>query len=158
MKKPWVKGGSKKGRKLTEETRKRMSISRIGHPVSESTKEKIRLSKLGKHRPDMIGENNPVWNPNRQEVMNNIRRINLDEHKIWSKAVKKRDNWRCRISNEECKGGLESHHILSYSKHPDLRYEISNGITLCHFHHPRSSKVVENMASYFQNMIKKQNA
>jgi len=55
----------------------------------------------------------------------------------WMLAVKKRDKWTCAIKNKACKGRLEAHHILSWSEYPELRYDINNGITLCHYHHPR---------------------
>ena len=48
----------------------------------------------------------------------------------WSKGVKIRDNWKCKISNLDCKGRLEAHHILDWENYPELRYEINNGITL----------------------------
>lgn len=42
-----------------------------------------------------------------------------------------------RINDNDCKGKLEAHHILPWSQFPQLRYNINNGISLCHFHHPR---------------------
>jgi len=59
----------------------------------------------------------------------------------WRKEVWKRDNFTCRIKNNDCKGRIEAHHILGYAEYPELRYQINNGITVCHFHHPR--KVVD---------------
>ena len=52
------------------------------------------------------------------------------EYQNWRKAVFERDGYTCQICGQ--KGyELNAHHILHYSKHPDLRYELSNGITLC---------------------------
>jgi hypothetical protein len=54
------------------------------------------------------------------------------EYKLWREAVFKRDNWTCQ--NKDCnknKCYLEAHHIKSWAKYPELRYELSNGITLC---------------------------
>ena len=51
-------------------------------------------------------------------------------YKEWRERVYERDNWTC----QECGkygGKLNAHHIKSYSKHPDLRLDVSNGITLC---------------------------
>ena len=48
----------------------------------------------------------------------------------WSKAIKERDNYKCRI----CKKygvSLNSHHILSWDKFVEHRYDLNNGITLC---------------------------
>ena len=51
------------------------------------------------------------------------------EYKDWRKAVYKRDEYEC----VECgkTGNLEAHHIKPFSKYPDLRMDIDNGITLC---------------------------
>ena len=48
----------------------------------------------------------------------------------WRVAVFERDGYRCR----ECGasgGRLQAHHIQPYKANPILRYELSNGLTLC---------------------------
>ena len=47
----------------------------------------------------------------------------------WRKLVLQRDNFTC----QECKklNSRESHHIKNYIDYPELRYEVSNGKTLC---------------------------
>lgn len=50
--------------------------------------------------------------------------------KMWREAVFKRDDWTC----QECKirgGELHPDHIKPFSLFPDLRFELSNGRTLC---------------------------
>lgn len=52
------------------------------------------------------------------------------EYIQWRKAVYERDDFNC----QECKargGKLEAHHIKPFATHPELRFEVSNGITLC---------------------------
>ena len=39
---------------------------------------------------------------------------------------------------------------------PKLRYEVNNGITLCHFHHPRKINDEMNLAPIFQELVKAQ--
>jgi len=78
-------------------------------------------------------------------------------HREWSHNVKNRDGWKCRISNKECSGRLEAHHILGWIAHPELRYEVNNGITLCHFHHPRKRNDEIRLLTYFSNLITKAN-
>lgn len=71
----------------------------------------------------------------------------------WSREVKRRDGWVCKISNEDCFGNLEAHHILPVRSHPELRYKLNNGITLCHFHHPRKRNDVERLIPIFRDMV-----
>ena len=44
-------------------------------------------------------------------------------------AVYKKDNYGCVKCGSKIK--LNAHHIKSWKSFPNLRYEISNGITLC---------------------------
>lgn len=53
------------------------------------------------------------------------------EYKEFRKAVLKRDKRKCRMPGCKCKTKLEVHHIHSWSNAASLRYEPSNGITLC---------------------------
>lgn len=79
---------------------------------------------------------------------------NDTRHHEWSKNVKNRDGWKCKISNGSCSGRLEAHHILSWRSHEELRYEVNNGITLCHFHHPRKRNDEISLSPYFMDLIK----
>lgn len=74
-------------------------------------------------------------------------------HREWSNSVKIRDGGKCKINNSDCKGRLEAHHILGWTKYSELRYEITNGITLCHFHHPRKREDEINLSPYFKELV-----
>lgn len=50
------------------------------------------------------------------------------------KQVLKRDNYECQFCPNIYED-LEIHHILSWSKYPELRYELTNLITLCKICH-----------------------
>lgn len=52
-------------------------------------------------------------------------------YKAWRKAVFERDNYTCQMCGDRKGGNLNAHHIKPYKDYPDLRYEISNGTTLC---------------------------
>ena len=75
------------------------------------------------------------------------------QYREWMLAVKNRDNWKCKINNNDCSGRLESHHILNWKDYPELRYEINNGITLCHAHHPRKRAEEKRLSPYFKELV-----
>ena len=52
------------------------------------------------------------------------------EYKQWRRSVFERDGFRCQICSKRS-GKLNAHHIKKYAYYPELRYSVSNGITLC---------------------------
>lgn len=50
------------------------------------------------------------------------------EARAWSIAVRKRDGACRRCGTTK---GLVAHHIKPWAKHPELRYDVANGETLC---------------------------
>ena len=55
---------------------------------------------------------------------------NMPEYIAWRKAVYGRDNYTC----QECgaaRGDLNAHHVKSWQAHPELRFDVANGVTLC---------------------------
>lgn len=77
------------------------------------------------------------------------------QYRQWMFSVKNRDKWKCRIADINCDGRLEAHHILNWKEYPELRYEINNGITLCHAHHPRGRDNEAKLSPFFQNLVAK---
>jgi len=68
---------------------------------------------------------------------------NSAEMKLWRIKVFERDNYRCQ--NCKNRGGvLNAHHIKHFATHPDLRTELSNGITLCKKCHSNIHKTTKN--------------
>lgn len=64
----------------------------------------------------------------RQLVKKAIRKS--DTYKAWRAAIFQRDNYTCR----HCGATgvyVQAHHIKAFSTHPELRFLVSNGITLC---------------------------
>lgn len=57
------------------------------------------------------------------------------EYHRWREAIFVRDNWTCQKCGARNGEGkevyLEAHHIKSYTKYPKLRFDVSNGLTLC---------------------------
>jgi len=113
-------------------------------PHSEETKEKISKAKMGSVPWNYIQD---------RTLLKKDGDRGSPAHREWSLSVKKRDGWSCRIANKNCEGRLESHHILSWKEHPELRYEINNGITLCHAHHPRVRAEEKRLIPIFQELV-----
>ena len=76
----------------------------------------------------IMGKNNPRWKGG--ITLLNVKLRNSYEIRMWRKKVFSRDNFICQVCHQ--KGGkLESHHIKAWSKFPQLRFVVDNGITLC---------------------------
>jgi len=99
-----------------------------------------------------VGERNHNWISDRTKLVP-TRGKDSPIYRKWSLDVKKRDNFKCRIGNKDCCGKLESHHILMWAYFPELRYDVNNGITLCHFHHPFKHSEVERLSPFFKELI-----
>lgn len=52
------------------------------------------------------------------------------EYKQWRKSVFERDHYTCLICGN-VGGYLQAHHIKLFSKYPESRYDVNNGITMC---------------------------
>lgn len=123
---PWNKG-------LTKEEDERIRLQGVKHSAAISGKNHPLFGKFGDLHPNFgrsinAGENNPGFKDGKSYERWNARH-NLDQRQ-WAKRVKARDGYICQAC--KTKGGrLVSHHLFSYSTHPDLRNEDSNGVCLC---------------------------
>ena len=143
-----------KGRKLSQETKQKISLAKKGQRVSRATEFKkgcIPWDK-GVKREAFAGINHPRWIKDRSLIKKQEERNNPND-KQWKYAVYKRDNFKCKIANQDCNGRLEAHHILGWTDYPELRYEINNGITLCHAHHPRKWAEEKRLVPFFMGLI-----
>ena len=115
----------------------------LGYKHTEEAKKKIGDS----HR----GEKSVNWNPDRDAMKKNLR--NDPEYQQWKKKVKKRDGNSCRFKSQKCSGYNIVHHILGWTKYPELRYNINNGITLCQYHHPRKRADEQRLIPILKHLV-----
>ncbi len=59
------------------------------------------------------------------------------EYKRWRYNVFSHDHFTCQQCGDKRGGNLIAHHIKPFADYPELRFEISNGITLCESCHDR---------------------
>ncbi len=89
------------------------------------TAEQLQRISEGTKRNTPRGPNNPAWKGG----------ISIKARE-WREAVFERDNHTCQLCGRE-PGGMRicTHHIKPKSTHPELEYDISNGVTLCNSCH-----------------------
>ncbi len=146
------------GRKLSEETIEKIRQSNLGkkHNISKEGLERMRVKNYDAWNKGMkgynAGENNPTWIKDRSMLKKRDRQSG-SAYTFWRMEVYKRDNFTCKMSNGECSSKIEAHHILTWKDAKELRYEVSNGITLCTKHHPRQRESEIKFADYFKSLI-----
>lgn len=77
----------------------------------------------------MSGTSHPLWNNGSSGERS--RAWVSREYKAWRKAVFERDNYTCQKCGDTQGGNLNAHHIKPFAQYKELRYDVSNGITLC---------------------------
>lgn len=128
----------------------------IGKPQSHPNAKGRKVWNKGLKLPQLSNINHPRYIRDRSQLAvkkNGEEYRNSPASRDWSRAVKVRDSWVCQIKDEQCSGRLETHHILSWKEYPQLRYDINNGITLCHAHHPRTRAEEKRLAPMFQDIV-----
>jgi hypothetical protein len=71
---------------------------------------------------DIIGKNGKVRGGSGSQR-------NMPEYIEWRTSVFTRDNYTCQKCGSH--KDLNAHHIRSWHSHPDLRFDINNGLTVC---------------------------
>lgn len=145
--KPWnsgIKTGLipwNKGIKMSEETRNKISEKLKGRftpwnyrRLSDDTKRRISeskkgvlSSKLGKKFPNLGGINHYNW---KGGITSENRKQRMPFRNTMQKLIFERDKYTCVICNK-IGGALSVDHIKSWSKYPELRFDVGNCRTLC---------------------------
>lgn len=135
LKRQWANGIRKKGWKLSDNIRQRMSEtskrigskppSQLGKHFTPEHRRKLGVSK--------IGEKNKWWKGGITPEINKIR--NSVDYRLWREAVFAKYGWICQKCGIRSGMGkeviLNAHHILNFADYPELRFAIDNGITFC---------------------------
>ena len=156
--------GHKHSKELTEKSR----IGRVRngwYRDREATVIKHRTSKIGKRREPFSvewrrrlgdaqrGEKSRFWKGGITPT-NELLRHSQDSCD-WRTAVFARDDYTCVLCQ---KRGvyMEAHHIKTWAKHPELRFETSNGVTLCRHCHGKTKRKEERYETMFAMIMKKE--
>jgi hypothetical protein len=114
------------GRVISDEVKALLSEQKIGKMWSEERKRRHKELIEGKAKR---GPDHYNWKGGRA-----WKRAEAGDYFGWRMRVLTRDGFCC----QECgfvggpKGrGLHAHHVQGFVDHPELRYELSNGVTLC---------------------------
>ncbi len=129
------------GRKRTPEHQAKLNASQLGRPKSAETRAKISATMQG--MPGRThGESAKASISNHQRIrwrrLRSADTRNCHEYRTWRKAVLSRDNSTCRkCGTQETGKKIHAHHIIEWDDDPSLRFEVSNGLTLCSACHLR---------------------
>ena len=83
-------------------------------------------------------------------------RRNYDDpaYKQFRIDVLKRDKFKCKMPNCKSKSSLQVHHIKRWAHAHALRYDISNGITLCRNCHNSIKGKEHHYESLFSQLVR----
>lgn len=154
---------AKKGQKMSDDFREKMRKIRLSHPIkfflgkkmSEEHRRRLSLSKMGnQNRLGTVG----VWKGKKMSLehrkkmseahkgekaynfKNYPKGINYairrsSQYREWRKKIFERDNYTCISCKARCKSGqtvyLHADHIKPFALFPELRFLLENGRTLC---------------------------
>lgn len=137
----------KKGHEVPEEWKQKRAAKMKGRPgpnkgrsMSEATKIKLSIAITGTHlskKRESIGmrrEKHWNWKGGITKQIDKLRKS--DEYKQWRDSVYRRDKWTCQHCGRKVKP-ITAHHIKSFTNFPGLRFEESNGVTLCRSCHKK---------------------
>lgn len=96
-----------------------------------------------------VGPANPNWNSTLSEEDREKQGRPNSLITEWRNKVYTRDNYICVVCGAHSTGGtLNAHHLDSYQAHPEHRFDITNGVTLCTACHKAFHKQYGNKVNY----------
>ena len=108
---------------------KKCNVCQLDFIIHQSDDNRYSTCSKECQRVNRTREKNPNW---RGGITNERKALmSVLEYKIWRISVFERDDYTCQICGKRGNGELHAHHIKPWAMYPELRYEISNGLTLC---------------------------
>lgn len=108
----------------------------------------------------LVGEKSPNYIKDRANLKNRNHSIRWSKKMSdWRKSVYIRDNYTCQMCGARSRANshvtLNAHHIKTFSKHKNLRFNPSNGITLCEECHKKTYRKEKKFEPLFLSLILK---
>lgn len=138
VRKAWIKRRATfvppmKGKRMSDESRAKMSEAAKGRasPMKgkrHSIETRAKISAATRLKAAR-GEDAPGYIDGKGRERRGLRAT--PELKRWRYDVYLRDGFACRHCGDDRGGNLHAHHIRSFANHPDLRFDVRNGVTLC---------------------------
>lgn len=142
----------RKGVKLSEETKKRISVG-ISKTLIGNTRTKDKPWSLNRRNAQVARNGKPY----RRKPISNCKPLiknGKEYHPIWNeirKVVYKRDGWICQECGQHCHSNIACHHIDYDTQNSDM----SNLITLCSSCHAKTNfKRVNWIVRYLNKILK----
>lgn len=128
-----------RGHKHSDEAKRKMSLARKGKPsprrgVPRTPKDRIKIS-IGTREKTPRGEECHSYKDGKAAERRG-QRFSM-QYKRWRFDVYSRDNFTCQRCGDARGGNLHAHHIKPFADYPELRFDVSNGVTLCEECHKR---------------------
>jgi 5-methylcytosine-specific restriction endonuclease McrA len=133
LRRQWSKAhGFQPGYKPSPEVLAKLRQSHLGKRWSEEFRQNYLSSERVKNRKKSYnhatGPRHGLWKGGVTKESERIRKS--IQYRLWREAVFSRDTFTCQ-ERGKVGGKLQAHHILSFATHPELRFAIDNGKTLC---------------------------
>lgn len=124
-----------KGRHHSEECKRKLSEARKGSksPMDgrqHSLESRKKMSATKRERDSAV--KGPAHHAYKDGKMPERRGLRFTmEYKRWRFDVFARDGFKCQDCGDARGGNLHAHHLKPFADFPELRFEVSNGLTLC---------------------------